>query len=388
MMRVLACTALAALTVGCTARTPGAQPPATPPAAEAPSRATPRALRIAVVDLARAVRVHPRWPELVALDRQISDIKARIALTAGSRLAPGRIELPKVDLTPEMKAAVSRMRPELQQEAEAVKAEARKELDAYVARLRAEQQKKMQARRAEVEADLTKAVQDKQQALNKDTEQFQQRTFAEYRLPLLNLKLKLEDVQQTAKGESERLNQQLQTLTKERDDKIASHEKANHQALQDFQKEQVQAGNARLQSYQEQLSKEGQQLVDERATKLTAEVRAKLDAKQAEFNQRLRQQEQALVSAARHTQTLEAERIKSQMEKQVQAGTARVRTLQEELQAAQRGHARLFGVILADLRVEAAALAQEKGWDVVLVQAIAAPGTIDATDELIARIKR
>jgi Skp family chaperone for outer membrane proteins len=387
MMRVLVCTALAALAVGCTARTPGSRPPATPPTAEAPAQA-PRALRIAVVDLIRATRAHPRWPEVTALDHQISEIQARIALAVDTRSGPVRIELPKVDLTPEMKAAVSRMRPELQQQADAVKAAARQELDAYVAQLRAEQQKQMQAKRTEVETDLAKAVQDKQQVLNKDTEQFQQRTLAEYRLPLLNLKLKLENVQQTGKGESEKLSQQLQALTKERDDKIAAHEKANQQALQEFQKEQVQAGNARLQSYQEQLSKEGQRLVEERATKLTADVRAKLEAMQAAFNQRLRQQEQSLVSAARQTQTREAERIKSQLEQQVQAGTTRVRTLQEELVAAQRSRARLLGVILADLRIEVAALAQEKRWDVVLAQAIAAPGTIDATDELIARIKR
>jgi Skp family chaperone for outer membrane proteins len=388
MMRALACTALVALAVGCTGRTPGARPPATPPAAEGPSQTAVRAPRVAVIDLPRAVRVHRRWPEVVALDRQISELQAKIAQVMGSRSGPVRIELPKVDLAPEMKAAVGRMRPELQQEAEAVKAEARKELDAYVAELRAEQQKKMQARRTEVEAELAKAVQEKQQALNKDTEQFQQRTLAEYRLPLLNLKLKAEDIQQTGKGESEKLNQQLQALTKERDDKIAAHEKANQQALQDFQKEQIAASNARLKSYQEELSKEGQRLLDERTTKLSAQVRTKLEAKQAEFNQRLQKQEQAIVSAARETQTREAERMKAQVEKQLGAESAKVRTLQEELLAAQRGRARLLGVIMADLRIEAATLAQEKGWDVVLTQAIAAPGAIDATDEFVARIKR
>lgn len=387
MIRVLVCAALAVLAAGCTARAPTGRPPATPPAAETP-QGTPRALRIAVVDLARAARVHPRWPEVMALDHQISDLQAKITAALGSRPIPARIELPRVDLTPELKAAVERMRPELEQQAEAVKAEARKELDAYVAQLRAEQQKKMQAKRTELEADLDKAVQEKRQALAKDSDQFQQRTFTEYRLPLLNLKLKLEDVQQTGKGETERLNQQVQALSKERDDKIAAHEKANQQVLQDFQKEQVAASNARLQAYQEELSKEGQRLVDERATALTARVHAKLDVLQTDFNQRIRQQQQAMVSAARQTQTREVERVKTQVENQAQGETTKIRVLQDELLAAQRGRARVFAVILADLRIEAATLAQEKGWDVVLTQALAAPGTIDATDELIGRIKR
>ncbi len=383
MSRAFVCAALAVFVVGCGGRMPAAHPPSSPPASEASPQAGPRALRIAVVDLARAARVHPRWPEVTVLDRQISVLQAKLALeTAG---AAGRIEPPKIDLTPEMQAAVERMQPEFQREAEAVQAAARKDLDAYIAQLRVEDQKKAEAKRAELEAELTKAARDKQQALDADTQQFQQQTMGEYRLPLLNLKLKLETLQPVGKGESDRLTQQIQTLTNERDEKIAARERTNHQALEDFQKERAQAASAELQVYQAQLAKEGQQLVNERAARVTEQVRAQLVTKQAEFNQRLRGQEQAIVSAARETQAREAE---ARFKAQVEAETARVRALQEELRGVQLGRARVFAVILADLRVEAAALAQEKGWDVVLTQAIAAPGTVDATDELIARIRR
>lgn len=383
MSRAFVCAALAALVVGCGGRTPAAHPPSSSPASEASPQAGPRALRIAVVDLARAARVHPRWPEVTVLDRQVSELQAKLALETSG--AAGRIEPPKIDLTPEMQAAVERMQPEFQREAEAVKAAARQDMDAYVAQLRVEDQKKAEAKRAELEAELTKAVRDKQQALEADTQQFQQQTMGEYRLPLLNLKLKLETLQPAGKGESDRLTQQIQALTNERDEKIAAHEKANRQALEDFQKERVQASSAELQAYQAQLAKEGQQLVNERAAKVTEQVRAQLTAKQAEFNQRLRGQEQAIVSAARGTQAREAE---ARYRALVEAETARIRALQEELRGVQLGRARVFAVILADLRVEAAALAQEKGWDVVLTQAIVAPGTVDATDELIARIRR
>jgi DNA repair exonuclease SbcCD ATPase subunit len=386
MVRFLALTALAVLTLGCTGRAPTGRAPSTPPVAETPS--SPRPLRIAVVDLARVTRVHPRWPEVMALDRQIGDLQARLAVAVANGPTVIRVDLPKVDLTPEMKAAIERMRPEVQHEAEAVKAAARQELNTYVAQLRAEQQKKVETKQAEAQATLTKAVDEKQQALAKDNQQFQQQTMAEYRLQLLNLKLKLEDVQQTSKGEADRLNAQIQAVTKERDDKIAAHEKANQQVLQQFQTEQVQAAMGQVKAYQDQLTKEGQQLVDERSAKATEEVRAKLEAMQAEFNQRLRRQQQSIISAARDTQSKEVEKIKTQAQKQVQSEVTQVRALQGELQAAQRARARVFAVILADLRIETVALAQEQRWDMVLTQAIAAPGTIDGTDELIARIKR
>ncbi len=388
MVRVLTYAALAVLTLGCTGRAPAGRPPSTPPAAETPSTASPRALRIAVVDLARVTRAHPRWAEVMALDRQISDLQVRVAAAVANAPTVVRVDLPKVDLTPEMKAAIERMRPEVQQEADAAKASARQDLNTYVAQLRVEQQKQVGARQAQVQADLTKVVDEKAQALSKDNQQFQQQTMAEYRLQLLNLKLKLEDVQQTSKGEADRLNAQMQAVAKERDDKIAAHEKANQQVLQQFQTEQVQAAQAQIKAYQDQLIKEGQRLVDERSTKVTQEVRAKLEAMQTEFNQRLRRQQQTIVSAARNAQTKEVEKVKAQAQKQAQSEFTQVRALQEELQTVVRARARLYAVILADLRVEMVGLAQEQHWDVVLTQTIAARGTIDGTDELIARIKR
>ena len=388
MARFLTYMALAALTLGCTARAPAGRPPSTPPAAETPSAGSPRALKIAVVDLTRVTRAHPRWPEVMALDRQISDLQARVAAAVANAPTMVRVDLPKVDLTPEMKAAIERMRPEVQQEAEAARAAARQDLNAYVAQLRLEQQKKIEAKQAEAQAELTKVVDEKAQALSKDNQQFQQQTMAEYRLSLLNLKLKLEDVQQTGKGEADRLNAQIQAVTKERDDKIAAHEKANQQVLQQFQTEQVQAATAQIKAYQDQLTKEGQRLVDERSTKATQEVRIKLEAMQQEFKQRLQRQQQTIVSAARDAQTREVEKVKAQAQKQAQAEFSQVRALEGELQTVARARARLYAVILADLRVEAVGLAQEKHWDVVLTQTIAAPGTIDGTDELIARIKR
>ena len=58
------------------------------------------------------------------------------------------------------------------------------------------------------------------------------------------------------------------------------------------------------------------------------------------------------------------------------------------MQTVRRQRAQVFSLIVADVRIETAGLAQEKGWDVVLTQAVSAPGASDVTDQLIARLKR
>ena len=391
MIRTLACAALAVILAGCAGRSAVSRPPAPapPPAPETPP--APRTPRIVVVDMIRVAQAHRRWPEIQALDRQISELQGRIAASAGMRLAPMRLDVPRVDLTPEMKAAVERMRPEFQQQVDAARQSGRAELDAYAAEVRANDQQQIDSKRGELQAALAKAVQDKQQELVKDNQQFQQQTLEEYRLPLLNLHLKMDNVQESTKGQNEQLNAQIQALTKERDDKIAAHEKANQQALQDFQKQEIQKSNDALRALQEQLSQDGQKLINDRATQITDRIRAQLEAKQAEFNERLRGQEETLVASARETQARQIAQAKAQAEKQIQtqiqSETTKMRALQGQMQTAQRQRAAVFSLIVADLRIEAAGLAQEKGWDVVLTQAVSAPGVTDVTDQLIARIK-
>src|SRR5712691_8450671 len=145
MTRSLAWTALAALLVGCAGRGPMAKPVAPAGAPEGPAAHAPR---IAVVDLMRAVRVHPRWPAVAAADRQIGAIEAKLALASDPHLSPLRVEIPKVDLTPEMQATVERMRPEFQHEVDALNEAARQELGAYAAQVRTDQQRQLETQRA------------------------------------------------------------------------------------------------------------------------------------------------------------------------------------------------------------------------------------------------
>ncbi len=370
---------------GCQGRWPvGGSAPASP--------VRPPSARVAVVDFGRAARAHPRWPELEELDRRIADLQAQLAAGASGRFQP-----PQLDLAPELRAAAEReveqLRPEFQREVQqqttALQDAARRELDAYAAKLHADQQAQFDAKRAQLEGEGRKALEDKQQAIAKDNDQFQQRTYEQYRLQLLNLRLKLEAVQQTSKPESEKLSARIEALLKERDDTVTAHEKANAQVLEEFQQQQNEQFKAAITALTQQLTKEGQTLLDQKAAEITSRLKTQVTAKQLEINTqittRLRNQikarQEALVSSAR----AQMERAQGQAQGELRA---RVAAQQAQLQAAGEQRARLLATILADLRVEAAALGQQQGYQVILTQALATSGAVDVTDDLIARIKR
>ncbi len=348
-----------------------------------------RAPRIAVVDFDRAVRAHPRWPELEAIDRRIADLQARLAVsTAGGA---------EINLEPQIRAAaqqeMEQLRPEFskafQQQATALQDEARRELEAYAAKLRADGQAEFDTRRAQLEAQARKAIEDRQRALAKDNDQFQQQTVEQYRLQLLNLRLKLEAVQQTNKQESEKLSTQLDAVTKERDDKIAAHDKANAQAFDEFQKQQTQQYTAAVTALQKEITTRGQTLLDRKAAEISARLHTQISARQAEISQQLNARLQADLKA--HQQAIVASARQQQARSQAQAGgviQSRQAAEQAQLLDARGERARLLATILADLRVDAAEMGQEKGYTVIVTQTLAAVDVVDVTDDLIARLKR
>lgn len=379
--------AAAAALAGCqSVRLPWARPvPPPAPVAQGP--------RIVVVDLDRATRAHPRWPEVDALDRRIEGLVGQVsAVSAAVDVAP-----PSIDLTPQLRAAMEQetarlapaFRRRMEAEASDVERVAKRELDAYAAKVRADQEAAFRSRQAELQAGAQKAVHDKAQALQEDSAQFQQQMLEQYRLPLLNLHLKLDAVQPTDRKEADRVSQQLQALTKERDDKIAAHEKANEDDLTAFQTQQQAAYTQQLQALQQELSKQGQQLVDQRAAEINARLHTDLSATEAqlaaEFNAQvsaeMRARQQAIVAGARA-------QVTAAQSQSAQAVEVRVASLRAQIEEAQAERARLLAAIMADLRVEIAEMAQAKGWDLVLTRAIQAPDAPDVTDDLIARIKK
>ncbi|HET7265051.1 MAG TPA: hypothetical protein VFL28_10305 [bacterium] len=360
-----------------------------PPAAPAV-----RSVRIVVVDLVRATHAHPRWPEVDAVDRRTQDLVGQLSAVTASA---GTVAPPAVDLTPEIRAAAqqesARLVPEFRRRMDAevqdAHAAGKRELDAYAAKVRADQQRQFDAKRAELEAAIQKTVQDKAAALQQDSAQFQQQTLEQYRLPLLNLRLKLDAAATTDRKESERLSQQMQTLTKERDDKIAAHDKANQDALAAFQKQQQDAFTAQLKALSDGLAKEGQRLVDQKVAEITARMHTDLSAKQAQINAELsarmradmQSRQQAIISSARS-------QIDAAHSQSLQTLQVRVTSLRAQISEAQAERARLMAAIMADLRVDTAELAQQKGWDVVLTLTVDAPDAPDVTALLIDRLNK
>jgi len=379
--------ALVGLLTGCQGR-----PPASHPAAQPPAAAVPAGPKVAVVDFTRALHAHPRWPDVDALDRQIAQLEGRLAVPT----AP-QFQMPQVDLQPQIQAAaqqeLQQIRPQYQrqfdQTATALRDAAKKELDAFVAQVRAAEQSQFNEKQQALQAQITKALQDKQQAIDKDNEEFQQQTLAQYKLPLLNLQLKREAVAPGNRQQQQSLDQQVQAMTKERDDKVAAHEKANQQAFADFQQQQNEAYMQQLKDLEAELNNDAQQQVAAKAKEINDRLRDALVATQvqlaAEMNTRLKAElsarQQALVQDARAQ--IEHARLQA-----VTGAEAQQQALRAQLQEAQAERARLLAEIVADLRVETAELAQQKGYDVVLTQTLATMDVTDITSDLIARIKR
>jgi hypothetical protein len=391
---------LAMLLAACQAKAPAPAPlpavepprPAATPAPPAPSQP-----HVVVVDLQRATQAHPRWADLQALDRRMGDLETELAVAP--TVSPA--DLPRIDLGPAMKAEAQRqveaLRPEVRKEyADDVAAEqdaAKKELEAYAAVVRADGQAQFKAKHQALSDALTKAIQDKQAAIQADNNQFELQMFQQYRLPLLNLRLKQQTVQQTTQQQSDQLGEQIDALTKERDDKVAAHEKANAQAFEDFQKQQSEQFTAEMTAFQQQLSDNGQKLLDQKTAEINARLKQDLTAKQAELtarlnaeiNARLKVRQQVLVTGAQQQM---AAMIDLAQQKASVAARARAQALNAQLDTLRGERARLLGSILADIRVEVAALAQDQGYDVVLTQAVANLDVVDVTDVLIARMKR
>lgn len=380
--RLVAAAILSAALTGCQFGTTGGGTQGTPAGGG-------RGARIAFVDFDRAVRAHPRWSELDALDQRIADLQARLAVpSSGSRID---------DLGPELRAAaqqeIERLRPEfareVQEQAGALQDAARKELEAYGAKLRADQQAEFASRRSALEAQGRKAIEDKQQALAKDNDQFQRQTLEQYRLPLLNLRLKLEAVQQTNRQEGDRLQAQMEAVTKERDAKIAAHEKANAQALEVFQQQQTQQYTTAVKDLQQQLITQGQTLMDQKTAEINARLHAQISAKQAEITKRLNERLQADLKARQERLVAGARQQQARAQTQAQGALATQAQGEEvQLQDARAERARLLATILADLRVEATELGQQQGYGVILTQTLATIDAVDITDDVIARLKR
>ncbi|MBI4277746.1 MAG: hypothetical protein HY660_04765, partial [Armatimonadetes bacterium] len=233
----------AGLLSGCRPRAQTSKESSPPPPSPPPSAASPGGIlqlpgatlgpsqpQVGIVDLTAVARVHPRWPALETLSRDMEALQIQIAAP------PPPPPLPRFDFEAILREEAERLRVLLQGEVAALRAQAQRELDEYLAEQSKAQEARLQELRKALEEELKRDVEARQRAAQAEVNAFEGRVLEEYRLPLLNLRLKLQTVQFTSREESERLVKEFERLQAERSAKIKTHEQEVEAALNEDQK--------------------------------------------------------------------------------------------------------------------------------------------------------
>jgi len=264
------------------------------------------AVRIGVVDLDRILREHPRGSELTALRRRILEVEAALR----TPLPPPRITAPTPpDVTSGLRKAFEErvrtiherirahtralleqqalaLRRAYQEELRTLEEQGRLELERFARRVQAEQQEKLRARQQEIQAELEQTVEQKRRQLDAEARAYEEQVAKEYRIPLLNIRLKLETVQLASREEANKLVAEYERLQRERDEKIRKFQEEQRTAFEAFVQQVRTNANEQLQTYARALEAEARARVAERKR----EVRGRLEAADKEREDRYSQE--------------------------------------------------------------------------------------------------
>lgn len=348
------------------------------PAPSARAVATPAAYRVGVVDLLPMIRAHRRWPELDALIKKIEAIELRLSNP------PPPPDVPVVappSPGPDLRAEAERLHAALVAELDALQAQMKRRIEAFVNDLRAEQEARLADQQREVNVELQKVMEAKRDELQRDLEKFELATMAEYRIPLVNLRVKGDVVGVTNEEEGKRLAQEHDRIIKERDEKIRTRAQVLEKQLQEFHEAKTSEAEARFKTLVASLEEEANAKIQARDAEAQAEMRAAIRVREETLKAAV-EARQKLVVTVPDTQVRAAQ---ERYAKQLEAEGARLRT---ELQALTEQRFRLEDSVLAEIKIEVAAIAQARKIDVVLTRAVAHPRAIDLTRDVIARLKR
>jgi hypothetical protein len=345
------------------------------PTASPAASPIPAGYRVAVVDMRALVQAHRRWPEMAALLKKIGAVEGRLASP------PPPPELPSEALGPDLQAEADRLKAAMQAELDALQTQLRAQIQVFINDLQAEQEAKLADRQRELTAELLKVTEARRDEVQRELDRFELAAMTEYRIPLANLRLKADVVGVTNEEEGRRLAAEAERIQKERDEKIRTRAQALEKQLQEFTQARNAEAEARFKVMVTALEEEG-----------TAKARAKTAEADAQFQAAVKQREQALREAMEARQKLAVggaqAQIRAAQERYARQLEAEGKRLQAEMQALAGQRLRLEDSIIAEIRIEIATLAQERRIDVVVAQAIAHPGVIDLTRDLIARLKR
>lgn len=376
MRRALAACALlafAATLAGC--RPQGAVQPTPSPSPAAVE--TPAGYSVARVDVGAALQAHRRWPELEALTKKVESLQVRL----GAPLPPPEVPDLGAAMDAELKAEAERLQSLYRGEMKLLEEQAKQRMEAFANDVRAENEAKIADRHRVINADLQRSMETKRDDLQKELERFELAAMAEYRIPLLNLRLKGDVVGLANEEEAKRVSAEAERITTERDGKIRTKSQSLEKAFQEFQQARVTEAEAQLKAIGTSLNEDAEKRVAAKQQEIQAELKAAVKSREEAFQRAMDEKKKVLTGGAQA-------QVRSLQERYLSRAQSEAGRLQQELGEVVGQRIRLEYSMIADVRIEVATIAQERKFDLVLSRAVAAPGAIDLTQDVIARLRR
>jgi len=331
--------------------------------------------RVGVVDLQVVTRAHPRWQQLDAVVKQLQDVQAQLAVL------PPAPAMPEADVRRALDEEARRLQGELDKELAFLKQDGERRLQAFADELRSEHASKIEQIRRELEAQGDREIVARRDELRAQLRAAEQQIRDEYRYPLLNLRLRAEVAGLTSEEEAKQLQQQVQALQDEREQRLAAQASETQKAFTEFQKSKEDEVNTKLKAAQDVMQAEGQRRLQTRQQEVQAELRQAAVALDETFRARLERRRRELLAAAEGQPS-------GRQGTYVESLGERNRRLRAELVSLQEQRARLEDSIVAEVKIEVAAIAQDRKLDVVLTRLVANVAGIDITTDVIQKLKR
>jgi len=355
---------------GCRGIRPSARPAPSPQAAVSPS-----GLRAGVVDLNKVARVHPRWKELEALAKRLQRVQGQLAAPA---LPPF---LSDERLRRQLEAQGKALQAEFQAEIQVIRERQEAKLRQFADEVRGRQETLFEQRKAQVEAQLRKALDDRARALQEELRRYELQVMEEYRYPLANLRLKADVVGVASEDELKRMTEEIERLQDERDAKVRARAQAIDATMNDFQRAKALEAEARLVALKKTAEAEIRRQAEAKRRELEAENAKLVREKEQEFNRRLADVRLKVLGVA-------GDQVKQAQGRYAEGLRKREQQLLAEERAVNEQRLRLEDSILAEVKIEAAAIAAQRGLDVVLTRYTLNMKMEDLTQAVIARLKR
>lgn len=360
---------VAVVAIGCRSRPSAKVSPSSSPSA------IPASARIGVVDVQAVAKAHPRWPELDGLNTRVAQAETALALV------PPPPPPPQTDVSRALDEEARRLKASFEEEVNALREDRRVALETYAADVKKSQEANFAVVRAQMEDEARKAIDAYREELRAQLRSAEAEIMAEYRYPLLNLRLRAEVAGLRSEEEGRQVLRQLQALQQEREERIRTEGEEIERKFVEFQKAKEAEVNAALKAQQDALTAEGQRMVESKKQEFEAEMAREASSKQRQFTEILDRRRTELIAAA------EAQ-LRGRQTAYLRELDQRTAQLRAQLVALQEQRARLEEAILAEVKIEVATIAQAQQVDVVLTRHVSSRGLIDLTADVIRKIRR